>query len=136
MGKKSKKTVRLVDIDEPNTWVKYRKGLCRDCTAGCCSLPVEAKLSDLVRMELVDPFEAEVEAPKKIAKRLMKAGVIRHFNFKAKKYTLAQRANNDCLYLDQATRRCTIYEKRPDVCRKHPQVGPRAGFCAYRPKSI
>lgn len=131
---KNSKTV-TVDVENPRTWVKFRKGLCSDCLAACCSLPVEAKLSDLVRMGLVDTFEAEVEAPKQIAKRLIKAGTIRHFNFKAQKFTLAQRANNDCLYLDQSTRRCTIYDKRPDVCRKHPQVGPRAGYCAYQPKA-
>lgn len=129
-----KKSKRPVDVDDPNTWVKYRKGLCRTCTATCCSLPVEAKLSDLVRMELVDSFEAEVTPPKRIAKRLIKSGAVRHFNLKEKKYTLAQRANNDCLYLDQTTRRCTIYDKRPDVCRNHPRIGPRAGFCAYKQK--
>ena len=130
-----KKKLRPVDVSDPTTWVKYRKGLCRDCTAGCCSLPVEARLSDLVRMEVVDPFEAEVEAPKKIAKRLQKAGIIQHFNFKARKFTLAQRANNDCIYLDQTTRRCTIYEKRPDSCRNHPRIGPRPNHCAYQQKS-
>ncbi len=102
---------------------------------GCCSLPVEARLSDLVRMELVDPFEAEVLAPKKIAKRLLKAGAIQHFNFKDSKFTLAQRANNDCVYLNPQTRLCTIYEKRPDICRNHPRIGPRPGFCAYQEKS-
>ncbi|MGB1249394.1 MAG: YkgJ family cysteine cluster protein [Candidatus Promineifilaceae bacterium] len=129
-----KKAKPKVDVNEPDTWVKYRKGLCRDCTGACCSLPVEAKLSDLVRMELVDPFEAEVTEPKKIAKRLLKSGAIQHFSAKSKKYTLAQRANNDCFYLDQSTRRCTIYAKRPNVCREHPRVGPRAGFCAYQQK--
>ena len=131
----SKKKTRGVNIEQPSTWVKYKKGLCKTCTGGCCSLPVEARLSDLVRMEVVDPFEAEVEAPKKIAKRLMKAGIIQHFNFKRSKFTLAQRANNDCIYLDQQTRLCTIYEKRPDICRNHPRVGPRPGFCAYKEKS-
>ncbi|MCK5516299.1 MAG: YkgJ family cysteine cluster protein, partial [Desulfobulbaceae bacterium] len=37
----------------------------------------------------------------------------------------------DCLYLDQKTRRCTIYTKRPDTCRNHPQIGPRPGYCAF-----
>lgn len=130
-----KKKVRAVDVDDPKTWIKYCKGLCRTCTGTCCSLPVEARLSDLVRMEVVDPFEAEVEAPKQIAKRLKKAGIIQHFNFKESKFTLAQRANNDCNYLDQKTRLCTIYDKRPDICRNHPRIGPRPGFCAYKEKS-
>jgi len=35
-----------------------------------CTMPVEVKLPDLVRLGLVDPFEAEHEEPKQIAKRL------------------------------------------------------------------
>ncbi|WP_370448043.1 YkgJ family cysteine cluster protein [Chromobacterium violaceum] len=40
-------------------------------------------------------------------------------------------ANGDCLYLDAQTRRCTIYERRPNTCRNHPKVGPKPNFCAY-----
>ena len=29
------------------------------------------------------------------------------------------------------TRRCTVYDKRPNTCRKHPQVGPRPGYCPH-----
>jgi Fe-S-cluster containining protein len=25
-----------------------------------------------------------------------------------------------------------VYERRPDTCRNHPQVGPRPGYCAFR----
>jgi len=89
---------------------------------------------DLVRMGVVDPFEAE-ENPKKLAKRLMKEGIVGHFNFKKSVFTLVQRASGDCLYLDPETRLCTIYEKRPDTCRNHPHIGPRPGYCAYRKKS-
>ncbi len=127
--KKHKDTV--VDINEPRTWVKFQKRLCHDCHAGCCTLPVEVRAEDLVRMELIDPFES-AEAPKKIAKRLMKEGVIDHFNFKNELFTLSRRANDDCIYIDGLTRRCTIYDKRPQTCRNHPLVGPRSGFCSYR----
>jgi Fe-S-cluster containining protein len=24
-----------------------------------------------------------------------------------------------------------VYEKRPNTCRLHPQVGPRPGYCPY-----
>ncbi len=44
----------FVDINNPTTWVKYRKNLCRACRANCCTMPVEAKLADLVRMEVID----------------------------------------------------------------------------------
>jgi len=95
-------------------------------------MPVEVKLADLVRLDLVDPFEDE---PKQIAKRLTKAGVIEHFNFKNSIFSLARRASGDCQFLDAKTRRCTVYEKRPNTCRLHPQVGPRPNHCPYGNKA-
>ena len=125
-----------VDVDRLETWTRYRNGLCAGCAAACCTMPVELRLPDLVRLQLVDPFEAEHEAPKQIARRLEKAGLIGHFNFRHSIYTLARRASGDCLFLDANTRRCTVYERRPDTCRRHPQVGPRPGYCAWRPIAI
>jgi Fe-S-cluster containining protein len=123
--------IAIVDVDRPETWTKYRSGLCDDCAANCCTMPVEVKLPDLVRLGLVDDFEAQHEPAKQIAKRLTKAGLIEHFNFKNSIFTLARRASGDCHYLDAVTRRCTVYEKRPNTCRLHPQVGPRPGHCPY-----
>ena len=126
-----KSSIHLVDVDRPDTWSRYRNGLCDICMANCCTMPVEVKLPDLVRLGLVDPFEAEHEEPKQIAKRLSKAGAIAHFNFKHSIFTLSRRASGDCQYLDAVTRRCTVHEQRPNTCRKHPQVGPRPGYCPY-----
>jgi len=41
-----------------------------------------------------------------------------------------------CEYLDQSTFRCTIYENRPEGCRRYPQVdsfmtAPRHEGCGY-----
>ena len=36
------------DIARTDTWHRYRKGLCDNCMAGCCRLPVEVRLSDLL----------------------------------------------------------------------------------------
>jgi len=94
-------------------------------------MPVEVKLPDLVRLGLVDPFEAEHEEPKQIAKRLIKMKKIEHFNFKNCIFTLNRKSNGDCHYLDTTTRRCTVYENRPSTCKLHPQVGPKPGFCPY-----
>lgn len=121
------------DLDRLETWVKYKSSLCGDCRATCCTMPVEARMSDLVRMGLVDAFEAE-EDPRPIARRLVKAGVVERYNFKSGLFTLVRLANGDCRYLDGVTRRCTIYAQRPDTCRNHPQVGPRPGFCAFQPR--
>ena len=120
-------------IDEPSTWKKYSTKLCRNCNAGCCRLPVEVNLSDLVRMEYIDAFELN-DNPKIIAKRLAKQGVVEHFSQKTKLFTLTRMANGDCLFLDSGSRRCSIYNKRPDTCRNHPKIGPRSGFCAYAPR--
>jgi len=32
-----------------------------------------------------------------------------------------------CMFLDVKTRRCTVYEARPGVCREYPE-GPRCGY--------
>lgn len=128
-------SIHIVDVDRTETWTRYRTGLCDRCMANCCTMPVEVKLPDLVRLELVDPFEAEHESPKQIAKRLSKAGLIEHFNFKHEIYTLGRRADGDCRFLDAQTRRCTVYDKRPGTCRKHPQVGPRPNHCPYGQRS-
>jgi hypothetical protein len=125
------KAVVPVDLTRTETWTRYQKKLCGDCLAGCCRLPVEVRTEDLVRMGLLDPFEAD-EPPKQLAKRLQKDGVISHFNYKHAVFTLTQRANDDCLFLDERSRCCTIYEQRPRTCRNHPQVGPRAGYCPYQ----
>lgn len=125
--------INSTDIDRTDTWVRYRNGLCQHCAATCCTMPVEVRVADLIRIGVVDAFEAD-EDPKKLAKRLDKAGVIDHFNHRAALFTLARRANGDCLYLDRETRLCTIYDKRPDTCRNHPRIGPRPGFCAFRDK--
>lgn len=87
------------DPDRLDTWVKYREGLCGECNATCCTLPVEVRIDDLIRMRLVDEFERE-EPAKRIAKRLEKDGVIEHFNHKREIFTLTRMANGDCLYLD------------------------------------
>ena len=120
-----------VDVDRLDTWTRYRPGLCDSCAANCCTMPLEVRLPDLVRLGVVDAFEAEHEEPKRIAKRLQKAGVIDHFNHKHSIYTIARRASGDCRFLDAQTRRCTVYALRPETCRLHPQKGPKPGFCAY-----
>lgn len=130
-----KAPIRFVDVDRLDTWSRYRSGLCDSCAAYCCTMPVEVPLPDLVRLQLVDAFEAEHEAPKQIAKRLTKAGLIEHFNFKNSIFTLARRASGDCQFLDARTRRCTVYELRPNTCRTHPQIGPKPGHCPYGPKA-
>lgn len=129
--------IAIVDVDRPESWTRWRAGLCADCAANCCTMPLEVQLPDLVRLGLVDAFEAEHEEPRLIARRLQKARLIDHFNHKHLLFTLARRANGDCQYLHPQTRLCTVYEQRPETCRLHPQKkGPRPGWCAYGAKGL
>lgn len=127
--------VAIVDVERLETWTRYRAGLCDRCQANCCTMPLEVQLPDLVRLGWVDPFEAEHEALKRIAKRLIQTRQVERFNHKTERFTLARRASGDCLLLDAKTRRCTVYEQRPATCRKHPQVGPRPGHCPFGVRS-
>src|SRR5256885_4513194 len=63
--------------------------------------------------------------------RSMKMRLIDHYNPKHNIFTMARRASGDCNFLDAQSRRCTVYDKRPETCRLHPKKGPKPGFCAY-----
>ncbi|MEI6398326.1 MAG: YkgJ family cysteine cluster protein [Pseudomonadota bacterium] len=118
----------MVDIDRPSTWTKFEPSLCGGCHGNCCKLHVEAKVPDLVRMGLLSEGEALWSA-KKIARKLESGKIIQSFTASTMKFTIAQRVNRDCIFLDERTRLCTIYDVRPDVCRNFPEVGPRPGWC-------
>lgn len=121
-----------VDIDRLSTWVKYRKNLCEGCWAGCCTLPVEVSAVDLMRLELITEDEAAASL-KKVAKRLIKEGFVQAFNPRTQLFVLEQRSGRDCIFLGK-DRRCTVYEKRPEVCRGFPtRLGPRPGWCPAFP---
>lgn len=120
------------DIDKPGTWPKYKKGMCDSCMAGCCTLIVEVRANDLIRLGLTDEWEVE-HCLKDLVQRLKKQKVIKRYNLKSQTFVLEQKNGSDCLYLDK-NRRCRMYANRPDVCRNHPEVaGPRIGHCPYIP---
>lgn len=125
--------IAAADLDRLETWARYSSDMCHSCMSSCCTLPVEVRLDDLIRLGLVDEFERD-EPPKQVARRLQKDGSIERFNQKSGIFTLTRLANNDCLFLDRKSRLCSVYDRRPDTCRNHPRVGPRPGHCAYRPK--
>lgn len=95
-------------------------------------MPVEITLSDLVRMGLADADPA-MESPKKIAKRLQKERIIKSYRASSGLFMLMQKSNDDCLFMGD-DRLCTIYERRPEVCRAFPSIGPRPGFCPREDK--
>jgi hypothetical protein len=121
--------------DDPSTWIKFSLKMCRDCSASCCSLPVEVTASDLVRMGLMAECERDGDL-RPVARRLARQRLIEHYHHRTRVFTLARMANGDCCFLQPGSRLCSIYQQRPDTCRNHPQVGPRSGYCAYTPKKV
>lgn len=119
--------MRKVDLDKLSTWIEYKPSMCKGCMGYCCCLPVDATVSDLVRMDLLTEDEALWSA-RKIARKLQKQSVVVSFRASKMLFQLAQKSNRDCIFLG-SDRLCTIYEKRPDVCRRFPSCSPRPNFC-------
>ena len=118
-----------VSIDRPSTWVKFGSvKMCEGCFAGCCTLPVEVSASDLIRLELITEDEAATSL-KKVFRKLHKAGFVQSYHANRGLFILEQRGARDCVFLGPKDRRCTVYEKRPEVCRQFPKIGPRPGYC-------
>jgi len=122
----------MTDRNRPSTWKKYTDGMCQACIASCCMLPVEVKSSDLIRLKLTTEDEIN-NSIKKTARRLKKEGFISSYREGTEFFMLTQKSNNDCYFLDLKTRRCTVYENRPDTCRGFPKaLGPRISFCPFQ----
>ena len=120
--------MNLPDIQQPNTWKAYKNGLCDGCWSGCCTLPLEVSAYDLIRLEVITEDEA-ASSLKKVSKKLKKEGVIQSYRATSGLFIIEQRHGRDCIFLDEKSRRCTVYEKSPEVCRQFPKIGPRPGFC-------
>lgn len=113
--------------DKPFTWTRYTEGLCRGCTAACCTMPVEVKATDLVRLGLISIDEHD-ESPKRVVAKLSKMGIVKSYRSSSDLYMLQQKSNDDCVFLG-ADRLCIVYSERPEVCRQFPKIGLRPGFC-------
>ena len=93
-------------------------------------MPLEVQLSDLVRLGLVDAFEAEHEDPKRIAKRLEKARLIDRLQPQAPavhagaarrwRLPVPGRQRPGCA-------RCTTNAPRPAACTRRRKAPSRAG---------
>ena len=93
-------------------------------------MPVEVRAADLVRLGIASIDEVEA-SKKKLAKRLIKEKVCLSYREGTDLFMLAQKPNGDCVFLDPLTRSCTVYERRPEVCRDFPAIGPRPGYCPH-----
>lgn len=123
---------RKPDPERPGSWRKYREGLCKDCTAGCCTTLVEVTYEDLVRLELIPENSLDFHSLDEIYRQLKEKQILQDFHRKTQKFVLAQKAGKDCLYLNDQ-RKCTVYEKRPQTCRDFPKISSRSGYCPYDP---
>lgn len=92
---------------------------CSKCPAYCCSYErIEVKKSDIAR--LAKHFKVDFDtAQLRFTKIRENERVLRHQ--KDEYY------GTICAFLDQKTRRCTVYEARPGVCREYPDRA-RCGY--------
>lgn len=120
--------VTRTDKDRPSTWIQYRAGFCAGCNASCCTMPVEVRLDDLLRLKVITIDEAQ-GSRRKMLKRLQKAGIVSSYREGTDLYLLQARPNGDCHFLHPISRLCQVYDLRPGVCREFPAIGPRPGFC-------
>lgn len=115
-------------------WTKFKPSLCKTCFATCChDMPLEVSVPDLIRLGFIKKEDA-VEDLNLIATRLKRQKIIQRFHPKKMVFVIAQKKNKDCIFLDEE-RRCTVYLKRPEICRQFPHIGPKPGFCPYLPQS-
>jgi Fe-S-cluster containining protein len=94
---------------------------CDKCVAYCCSIydRVPVKQRDLRRLAAHFRLLPEVAA-----QRFTKVWAGKERVLRRKKDPIFGEA---CMFLDQGTRKCTIYHARPAICRDYPAT-PR---CAY-----
>ena len=117
-------------LDSLSRWKPWREGMCEGCLSYCCHLPVEATVEDMVRLGFAGPDEFR-DSPRKLFRKLSALKIVSAFRQKTGLFMLAQKPDGSCVFLG-ADRRCTVYERRPGVCRKFPEGGPRPGFCPER----
>lgn len=93
-------------------------------------MPVEVRVADLVRLEILSEQDLENEAERLLAKQLIKQKIVKSYRESTGLFMLQQQSDGACLFLDAKTRRCTVYDNRPNVCRDFPErVGNRLGYC-------
>ena len=97
---------------------------CSKCPAYCCSYPeIEVPTRDIERLP------KHFGLPYAVAEE-------RFTKYDAKEKVRELRHRQDriftsvCMLLDQKTRRCTVYEARPAVCREYPDT-KRCGYYEF-----
>lgn len=94
---------------------------CKKCTGFCCSyedIPVERHELKAIAEHFQLPYNVAR------AKYTTKSTDDGRTVFRHKKDTIFKSV---CQFLDTKTRKCTIYQVRPSVCRTYPEA-PRCGY--------
>ena len=94
---------------------------CGNCPAYCCTYDhIETRPADLERLSKY--FGIPVETVKRRYTKLVDGGKMRVL-----RHQKDEMFGTACQFLDLGTRRCTIYEGRPRICREYPGT-VRCGF--------
>lgn len=118
--------------DRISQWTRYRSDLCNQCIAACCKMPVEITREDIRNLQIIS--EIDGLSDKKIAKILQERKIIKNYRAATGLFLIQEKADGSCYFL--VNNRCTVYQKRPQVCRKFPiEVGNRLGFCPFVAKN-
>jgi Fe-S-cluster containining protein len=96
-------------------------------------MPVEVMIEDLLRLKILDVFHLDLALKDQIKVALKNPG-IKRYTPSTEKFTLTQKPNGACFFLDKEGR-CSKYDLRPNTCRNHPRIGPKPNFCAYIKKN-
>jgi uncharacterized protein len=91
-------------------------------------MPIEIKIEDLLRLGEISEDDLHLSR-RKLVNRLKKTGLIRSYREATQLFMLSQRPSGDCLFLDEKSRLCVVYNKRPEMCRLFPTIGLRPGYC-------
>ena len=120
-----------VDKENPTSWLKYTKNSCNKCVATCCTMPIEVRFEDLIRLNFITEDDLAVPL-KKLVARLKKENVITAYREESGLFAFKQTAEGKCRYL--VGNRCGVYKTRPLVCRAFPiEMGWRWGYCPQKP---
>ena len=97
---------------------------CSKCPAYCCSYPaIEVSRADIARLARhFDVSEAVAEERYTKLEREEKVRILRHQE--------DEHFTSVCMFLDRASRSCSVYEARPHTCRGYP-YSARCGYFEF-----
>ena len=97
---------------------------CAKCPAFCCTYTdIEVTKRDVKR--IAKHFDLSLKEAREKYTKMESTGKVRVMRHRSDKHFVTA-----CMMLDQETRRCTMYEARPSVCRVYPDSS-RCGYYEF-----